>query len=511
VPHSPSPPAPIPWRHRLSTRILAFSALLLVAAGAAYGALEWTMRQALMEQALSGTVLFGETVAAATRRAMLEDRRADAYEIMRGIGSQPGVELVRVFDKEGRIAFSTSPREVGTVLDRAGASCRPCHEGAAPIARPSVDRASRVEAGPVHRSIRLITPIHNEPRCSTAGCHHHARGDEVLGVQEVVVSLEEADRREGMVRWAGLATAAIGAILVGGALGAFARRRVVGPVAALLEGTRRVAHDELDQEIRVDDRGELGVLAGSFNEMTRALRRVEGDLKALNLGLEHKVEERTAELRRAQAALVQTEKLSSLGQLSASIAHEINNPLAGILTFARLLARELDGAVADPAVRATMARNLALVEREARRCSAIVRNLLDFARERPLKLEAVDVNAAIEESLQLIGHKLEMAGFRVERRLRPSAPTSASSARRWSTSPSTPPRPWAPPARSPSRPGPPGAGGPWSWPSRTPGPASPRSTWGGSSIPSSPPRRRGPASGFRWPTASSSATAAGSR
>jgi two-component system, NtrC family, sensor kinase len=414
-PHAP--PAGIPWRHRLSTQLLALTALIFVASTVGYAAFEWTMRQALMDQALSGAVLFGETISSATRRAMLEDRRSDAYEIMRSIGRQPGIDLVRVINKDGLVTFSSVPGEEGRVLDRSEESCRPCHQGPRPLARLSVERASRVVEIDGHRALHIITPTHSEPRCFSSACHHHTKGQQVLGVQEVLVSLEEADRRQATVRWFGLAGAVLGVTLLGGALVAGARRRVVRPVAAILEGTRRIARAQLDQEIKVDDRGELGVLAGSFNEMTRALRRVEGDLKALNVELEHKVEERTADLRRAQAALVQSEKLSSLGQLSASIAHEINNPLAGILTFAKLVTRELEAAVPDPARRATLTRNLALVEREAGRCSAIVRNLLDFARERPLRLEPVDVNAAVLESLQLVGHKLEMAGFRLERRL----------------------------------------------------------------------------------------------
>jgi two-component system NtrC family sensor kinase len=418
-------PAPIPWRRRLSTQLLALTALIFLTSVVAYGAFERTMRQALMEQALSGAVLFGETIGSATRRAMLEDRRDDAYEIMRAIGRQPGIDLVRVFNKDGKITFSTMPGEEGRILDRGEESCRPCHAGPEPLARLSRDRASRVVEIDGHRALHIITPTHNEPRCSSSSCHHHARGDQVLGVQEVLVSLEEADRRQASMRWYGLAGAVLGATLLGGALVGFARRRVVRPVAAILEGTRRIARDQLDQEIQVDDRGELGVLATSFNEMTHALRRVEGDLKALNVELEQKVEDRTADLRRAQAALVQTEKLSSLGQLSASIAHEINNPLAGILTFAKLVTRELSTAVPDPAKRATLTRNLALVEREAGRCSAIVRNLLDFARERPLKLEAVDANAAVEESLQLVGHKLDIAGFRLDRQLHPVPPVRA--------------------------------------------------------------------------------------
>ena len=472
------------------------------------------MRQALMDQALSGAVLFGETISSATRRAMLEDRRADAYEIMRAIGRQPGIDLVRVFNKDGKITFSSLPGEEGRVLDRTEESCRPCHEG--PRARwpgSRVDRASRVVEIDGHRALHIITPTHSEPRCSAVrlpsprprragagrpGGAGLARGGRSPAGHGALVS--------------GWPAPSLGVTLLGGTLVAFARRRVLQPVAALLEGTRRIARDQLDQEIEADERGELGVLARSFNEMTRALRRVEGDLKALNVDLEQKVEDRTADLRRAQAALVQTEKLSSLGQLSASIAHEINNPLAGILTFAKLVTRELETAVTDPDKRATLTRNLALVEREAGRCSAIVRNLLDFARERPLKLEAVDVNAAVEESLQLVGHKLNITGFRLEQRLLRTLPRRPRRLRRAAAGGGQP---------RAQRHG--GDGGGRDPDRRDPDlrrrpdrrdrgrghrPGHPaRASPARSSIPSSPPRRRGPAWGCRWSTASCSGTA----
>ena len=412
------PTQAIPWLHRLSTRLLVLPALLLVVSVAAFAGFDRTMRQALMEQALAGSALFAETITSATRHAMLEDRRADAYEIMRSIGRQPGIDLIRLINKDGRITFSSDPGEEGVVLDRTEPSCLPCHQGPRTLTNLGLQQASHVVESGGHRALHIITPIHGEPRCAASACHQHSPGGQVLGIQEVLVSLEEADHRQAQVRWFGLGGSLLGVLLLGGALVGFARRRVVSPVSALLEGTRRVARDQLDLEIRVDDRGELGVLAASFNEMTGALRRVKGDLKALNLELEQKVEARTADLRRAQAALVQTEKLSSMGQLSASIAHEINNPLAGILTFAKLVSRELETAVADEALRATLKHNLSLVEREAGRCAAIVRNLLDFARERPLRLEQVDANLAIEESLQLVGHKLSIAGYRLERRLR---------------------------------------------------------------------------------------------
>jgi two-component system NtrC family sensor kinase len=151
--------------------------------------------------------------------------------------------------------------------------------------------------------------------------------------------------------------------------------------------------------------------------MTRSLRHVEGELRGLTHDLERQVDERTADLKKAQAQLVQSEKLSSLGRLSASIAHEINNPLAGILTFAKLIVRTIEGGPIDEAGKRTLVKNLLLVQRETERCSAIVRNLLDFARERPLTLRDVSVNAVVEEGLSLIAHQVQIQGVTIEKAL----------------------------------------------------------------------------------------------
>ncbi|HEY6104423.1 MAG TPA: ATP-binding protein, partial [Anaeromyxobacteraceae bacterium] len=138
-----------------------------------------------------------------------------------------------------------------------------------------------------------------------------------------------------------------------------------------------------------------------------------------------KVEERTAELRTAQDQMVRTEKLSSLGKLAASIAHEINNPLAGILTFAKLMIRTLDQGPVGDGERRGLVRNLSLVQRETERCSAIVRNLLDFARERPMQLKAVNLNQVVEEALSLIAHQSAIQNVVLEKDLAPVPPVEA--------------------------------------------------------------------------------------
>jgi two-component system NtrC family sensor kinase len=151
--------------------------------------------------------------------------------------------------------------------------------------------------------------------------------------------------------------------------------------------------------------------------MNASLARTRRDLEHLTNDLERQVEDRTAALRSAQEVVARSEKLASLGQLSASIAHEINNPLAGILTFARLMTRMLETGPPDDATRAACLKNLSLIQRESERCTVIVRNLLDFARVRPLELKVFDPRRALEEALSLAAHKMQIQGITVVKNL----------------------------------------------------------------------------------------------
>jgi two-component system NtrC family sensor kinase len=427
LPASLARPAPlpsieriIPWRHRFKTKFLVVTAAVSVVFVAMLAVGERRMQKQLLHGQAAGAALFSDTIERATFRAMLEDRRSDAFEVMREIGSQEGVEAVRLLAKDGRVAFSTASGEAGTVLHNSAEPCRACHAGGNPRSHASLAERTRVFDGSGHRVLGLVTPIRNEQRCYTAACHAHRADEDVLGLLDVSLSLESMDAQVGSFRRGTLLLTAAGVLLLCMFFFAFAHANVVRPVQALLDGTRRVAGDELDTEIRVQSRGELGLLGASFNDMTRSLRAAEGKLRALMLDLEQQVEDRTADLKRAQAALVQSEKLSSLGRLSASIAHEINNPLAGILTFAKLVIRTLEGGPPDEAARREMVKNLALVQRETERCSAIVRSLLDFARDRPVELREVSVNAVVEEGLQLIAHQIAIQGLRMEKRLAPT-------------------------------------------------------------------------------------------
>jgi two-component system, NtrC family, sensor kinase len=412
----------IPLLHRLSAKIFALIGIVTLATITAFMFAELSVQHHLLAQGIAESDLLSHTIRNALHRAMLQDRRSDAYLIMQDVGRQEGIEKVRMMDQDGRITFSTERAEIGKSVDRRAESCSACHAENEPLHKLALSDRSRVYRPNGHRVLGIVTPLYNEESCAAAACHAHPSERKVLGVLDVSVSLAAVDAQTANLRLWTLFAAAVAAAVLGYSVWLFARRHVIQPVAALVQATRRVARDQLELEVPVTWKGELGLLAASFNDMTRSLRTTKGQLDELMHGLERQVEERTAALKAAQDQLVRSEKLSSLGKLSASIAHEINNPLAGILTFAKLCVRTLEEGPADDATRKALVRHLLLVQRESERCSAIVRNLLDFARDRPIAKKELDPKAVLEEALQLLANQIQIQGVALERKLEPVPP-----------------------------------------------------------------------------------------
>ena len=368
---------------------------------------------------IRGASQFSDTVKRSTHYAMLQNRWEDAFQIMDTIGKQEGVTRVRVFTKEGTILFSTDRAEVGSAVDKRAESCYACHAAERPLERLMLpDRARVFRDAEGQRLLGMITPLYNEPGCSE-GCHVHPKTKSVLGVLDITLSLARVDEEISAITRRTLAFAATTTVLLAMILAWIVRRSVVRPVRELVEGTRRVAQGDLTHRIPVRTADEVGALAASFNRMTEALDKAQAELGVLVATLEQRVEERTGELREAQAQLIQTEKLASLGKLSASIAHEINNPLSGILTYAKLLSRKLRAGAPDAEGVQAALQQLALVERETQRCCSIVRNLLDFARQREPSFQPVDVGAVMAEALSLLSNRLSIQNVEVTRELAP--------------------------------------------------------------------------------------------
>jgi two-component system NtrC family sensor kinase len=198
-------------------------------------------------------------------------------------------------------------------------------------------------------------------------------------------------------------------------LSIFTQRLVNRPINALLHHTQQVADGKLDTTIETTSSDELGELAVSFNRMTTSLKKAHNELADWNRTLEERVIQRTLENQQMQAQLARSEKLSSLGQMAAGIAHEINNPMTGILLYANLIAD-------DKQFSPTLKEDIKVVIRETERCAGIVKQLLDFSRETKPESHWSGLNTIIEAALSLLEQQLLFRNILIERNLDQNIP-----------------------------------------------------------------------------------------
>ncbi len=374
-------------------------------------------RAELIGQVSEHVAQVSQVISKSTRFAMLENRSAYVDLILHDIVNQPGIDRVRIFSKEGRIIHSTYPPEIGVKVDRKAEGCFHCHQSEKPLERVPLVKRSRVFTGANGGNLLgNMDVIRNEPACYNAACHQHRKSQAVLGVLDVVYSL---DKVEHMLRNSAIALGlfALGfVLLVSLGIGILVHRLIYVPLRDLEAGAESLASGDLDHEIPVRSADELGQLAKSFNTMTAALKESREERATWARTLEQKVEQRTKELRAAQAEAARGEKLASVGLLASGIAHELNNPLTGILTFSTLLRKKMPDGSPD-------AEDLDLVIQETKRCAAIIRRLLDFAREKKPEKKFADLNEIIEETERLIERPAHLRDIEIRKELDRTLPS----------------------------------------------------------------------------------------
>jgi two-component system NtrC family sensor kinase len=333
-----------------------------------------------------------ETIQRSTRFAMLQNQPDEVRQIIDAIGRQENILGIRILNKDGRVIYSPDGQAIGTMVDKQAEACYVCHATDAPLERP--DRPSRTrffDDSQGRARLGIIKPIYNEPSCSQAACHAHPSDQAVLGVLDITLDLTGTERRMADERTKALLTIGVAILSISFLIWLIVDQLVGKPVGKLMKATDAVAAGNLDYRIQVERNDELGKLQLSFNEMTSKITETE-------------------------TQLYQSNKMASVGQLAAGIAHEINNPLTGILTFSSLLLNQPDQ---DPAVH----EDLETIVRETIRCRDIVKGLLDFSRQVPPRKTNSDFNAIVNQALAIVDHELDVANIRVTRGLLEELPT----------------------------------------------------------------------------------------
>jgi two-component system NtrC family sensor kinase len=402
--------------HSLSTKLISWLLTSLLVIFALLGYLNIRLhRQHLEAATLTSAERVSDVIKRSTTYYMMRYDREGLYRTIQTMADEPGMSKVRILDSTGLIRYSTDPNEVNQSVDKNAEACYACHAQSKPLAR--LDRPDRLRiyhGRDGQRILGIITPIENQVACSNAACHAHPASQQILGVLDTNLSLAKADAQlaESTNRTVSYTVAAM--LMLACLSWLFIVHVVDQPIRALTNGTKRLADGDLGFQIAVRSQDEVGDLALSFNEMSLQLRAANEEIIAWAKTLEDRVEEKTRELKTINDQVLHVEKMASVGKMAAVVAHEINNPLAGILTYSKLIKKWLDQGELSVDKRKEAVECLDLIAGESRRCGDIVKNLLTFSRTAPMNVAAADLNSVIDRSIRLVFHQLEMNGIEVQ-------------------------------------------------------------------------------------------------
>ena len=410
--------AELGWKrltHSISAKLIGSLLAVMVVVFALLGYLNVRLhRQDLEAATLVSAERVSDIIKHSTTYYMLRNDREGLYHAIHTMEDEPGMVKVRIFDQEGRISYSTDPTEVSHVLDKTGEACYGCHTQSQPLARLNRPDRFRIYRSGGQRVLGIITPIENQPNCSNADCHAHPASQQVLGVLDTNLSLAKADAQlaVGSTR---MLNYTAGAMLIVAVLSwLFVWREVGQPIKALKQGTEHLARGELGYQIEERSQDEVGGLAHSFNDMSLQLRTANEEIVNWAKTLEDRVVQKTKELNRAHDHVLHVEKMASIGKMAAVVAHEVNNPLSGILTYAKLLRKWVGTGSIEHEKREEAMECLELIASESRRCGDLIKNLLTLSRTAPMNVQSTDLHTVIDRCLLLVRPQLEQGGVEVQ-------------------------------------------------------------------------------------------------
>jgi two-component system NtrC family sensor kinase len=263
------------------------------------------------------------------------------------------------------------------------------------------------------RHLLIKLPIRNEKSCYASACHYHKPTEEILGSLIIKIPLAELDAAESKSSTEFYMLAIVTTLFLVGFLFFFTRQLIKKPLNALVKASIAVAKGDKNTrlEIKPNQLEDMKMVSQAFNNMLDNLEAANNELQNWSQQLEYKVLKKSEELGAAQNELIHIERIASLGKLSLSVAHEINNPLSGILVYTKLVSKQLNNQELDPAKKESMLKHLKHIENETKRCGDIVKGLLDFSKKDQKDFEAKNLHEILRKTYDLMTHPMKIANI----------------------------------------------------------------------------------------------------
>jgi two-component system NtrC family sensor kinase len=363
----------------------------------------------------------GSIVEGALYHSMLANDKSSLRNTLDIINTLPGIDEVNMYDSDENLVYSSFADDKHN--KHSDPNCISCHaniksmfsenEKSYRIINVNSDcEMNQNDNGSRHLLIK--SPILNEKSCSSSSCHAHKETDRLLGSLVIKIPLEAQDAaiRKSSTEFFFLAS--FTTLLLGLFLLFFTRKKIKDPLNSLIEVSIAVANGDKSTriELKPNQLDDMRMVSQAFNDMLDNLHTATTELENWSQQLEYKVQKKSEELGAAREELMHVERLAALGKLSSSVAHEINNPLSGILIYTKLLYKQVSNPELYQSKRDSMLKHLKLIENETKRCGDIVKGLLDFSRKDQNDFEPKHLQEILQETYELMSHPIKMANIR---------------------------------------------------------------------------------------------------
>lgn len=392
--------------------IAVLSVFLVLSFGFIFRTVNQEYIESIIQQSGNNVGLFVE---GSLYQHMLENDRTALRNTLNLINKMPGIEDVNMYDEQGNLVHSSFTSD--SIL-HGNPNCIDCHQDINTMFSPYersfriVDLDDECEMTPIshkHRDLLIRSPILNEKSCYTSDCHFHQESDELLGSLIIRIPLDELDAN--LKKSYGLALVTTFLLVV--FLLFFAKRKIKNPLNQIIKASVAVSKGDISKrlELKPNQLNDVRMVSTAFNEMLDNLQSASKELKEWSQQLESKVLQKSEELTEIQNELIHVERIASLGKLSSSVAHEINNPLAGILTYTKLVYKQLSKIKIDDNVKTPMLKYLKVIEDETKRCGDIVKGLLEFSRKDPQDFDSKNLHPILGNAYTLLAHQMKIANI----------------------------------------------------------------------------------------------------